>query len=95
MIMPIAGSFLTVRPPLVKERKCQCYVAHTTVASAGADLLSILVEFGPNAGPEPLGIAGATKERTLFPVGSRPMLGHGGGLARLDRIPPIPPLRRF
>jgi hypothetical protein len=43
----------------------------------------------------PLSRRTATKERTLFPVGSRPMLGHGGGLARLDRIPPIPPLRRF
>ena len=29
----------------------------------------------PNARPEPLGMAGATQERTLFPVGSRPLFG--------------------
>lgn len=32
-------------------------------------------EVEPNAGPEPLGIAGARHERTLSPVGSSPSLG--------------------
>ena len=31
----------------------------------------------PNAGRQPLGRAGATKERTLFPVGWTPLLGAG------------------
>jgi hypothetical protein len=31
----------------------------------------------PNARPELLGAAGATQERTLFPVSSRPLFGLG------------------
>src|SRR5262245_55761871 len=49
----------------------------TTVASAGAYLLSTPVEFGPNAAPQSGPDAGATQEWTLAGVGCRRLFGWG------------------
>jgi hypothetical protein len=57
----------------------------TTVASAGAYLLSIPVELGPNAGGELLG-----KSVSFFPVSSTALFGQVGTEGSTILCPAVP-----